>query len=252
MGLKLIVDSLDGLDAPVAALYTKGEDGKFKLGVEGVPDVTGLKTALKSERDAREAAEKVSKQFEGLDPTEVRNLLKQVDGDEEAQLIKAGKIDEVIAKRTEKAMKDADKRITEAGTAAEQAMARAKKWMTKALDSEITKAATKAGLHAVAIDDALLYARSIFSLDDQGNAVQLGEDSKPVLGKDGKTPFTPLEWLEAMRETKPHWFPATASGGGARPNMGNGTGKTMKRSLFDALPAKERAKRMNEGVTLYD
>ena len=124
--------------------------------------------------------------------------------------------------------------------------------MTKALDSEITKAATKAGLHAVAIDDALLYARSIFSLDDQGNAVQLGEDSKPVLGKDGKTPFTPLEWLEAMRETKPHWFPATATGGGARPNGGTGGGKTMKRSQFDALPAKERAKRMNEGVTLYD
>ena len=253
MGLKLVVDSLEGLDPTLAPLYAKDEaTGKFRLGVEGVPDVTNLTKALKSERDAREAAEKLNKQFEGLDPAEMRTMLKQMEGNEEAQLIKAGKIDDVIAKRTEKAMKDADKRVKEASTSAEQALARAQKWMTKALDSEITKAATKVGIHSYAVDDALLYARSMFSLDDQGNAVQLGEDGKPVLGKDGKTPFTPLEWLESMRESKPHWFPASASGGGARQSSGNGAGKSMKRSVFDALPSTQKAKLMKEGTTLYD
>ena len=57
MGLKLIVDSLDGLDEGVRGLYTE-QDGKFRLDVEGVEDVTGLKSALEKERSARRDLEK--------------------------------------------------------------------------------------------------------------------------------------------------------------------------------------------------
>lgn len=38
MALQFQIDSLDGLDEGVAALYTQGEDGKFTLGVEGLPE----------------------------------------------------------------------------------------------------------------------------------------------------------------------------------------------------------------------
>ena len=57
MGLKLIVDSLDGLDDGVKSLYAE-KDGKFRLDVEGVEDVTGLKSALEKERSARRDLEK--------------------------------------------------------------------------------------------------------------------------------------------------------------------------------------------------
>lgn len=57
MGLKLIVDSLDSVDEGVRGLYTE-VDGKFKLDVEGVEDVTGLKSALEKERSARRDLEK--------------------------------------------------------------------------------------------------------------------------------------------------------------------------------------------------
>ena len=56
MALKLFLDSLDGVDEGVKALYTE-HDGKFKLAVDGLEDTSGLKSALEKERKARRDAE---------------------------------------------------------------------------------------------------------------------------------------------------------------------------------------------------
>lgn len=69
MALQYQIDSLDGVDESVQALYTE-KDGKFVLGIEGLPqpeDVSGLKSkveellnekkeAAKKQKDAEEAA----------------------------------------------------------------------------------------------------------------------------------------------------------------------------------------------------
>jgi hypothetical protein len=66
----------------------------------------------------------------------------------------------------------------------------------------------------------------MFTLDENGNAVQRDADGNVVIGKDGKTPFSPSEWLESMRESAPHWFPAGASGSGSNNgSKGGGAGK---------------------------
>ncbi|KVO86847.1 hypothetical protein WL21_06585 [Burkholderia ubonensis] len=96
----------------------------------------------------------------------------------------------------------------------ERERARADGMAQRSLDDQLRAAATKAGLHAHAVDDALFRGRHMFTLDENGHAVQLGEDGQPVLGKDGKTPFSPAEWLDSMKETAPHWFPVHASGSG--------------------------------------
>lgn len=62
--LKLTVDTLDGVDESLKALY-EPKDGKFSLKVEGIPDVSGLKRKLdelmdeskEAKRKAKEAAE---------------------------------------------------------------------------------------------------------------------------------------------------------------------------------------------------
>lgn len=166
-------------------------------------------------------------QFEGIDPNAVRNILKRFADDEEAKLIADGKIDDVLNKRTERMKADFDKKLSEALSKAEQAEKRAQAFQGRVLDDAIRAAAAKAGIHQHAIDDALLRGRAMFTLDEDGQAVQLGEDGRPVLGKDGKSPFTPAEWLEGMKEKAPHWFPATASGGGAS-NAGGGGGVSKK------------------------
>ena len=56
--IKAVLASLDGLPEPVAAEYTKADDGKFYLNIEGLdtdahPAVKGLRTALGKQTDER-------------------------------------------------------------------------------------------------------------------------------------------------------------------------------------------------------
>ena len=57
--LKFQLDSLDGVDETVRALYTE-KDGKFVLGIEGLPqpeDVSGLKSKVEELLGEKKAAE---------------------------------------------------------------------------------------------------------------------------------------------------------------------------------------------------
>ena len=190
-------------------------------------EVKGLKANSKKLKAEKEAAEEALKAFEGIDPEKVRALLEQVEGDEETQLLKDGKIEEVVAKRTErlvtakdKEIEARDKRISELETENSDLNDRLQK---KIVDGALRDAATKAGVVPTAIDDAVYRGSRVFVVgDDDTPIAKDGEDT--LFGKDGKTPLTPLEYMEGMKETAPHWFP-TSSGGGANGAKG-GSDKT--------------------------
>jgi hypothetical protein len=239
----------------VQALYTEKE-GKYVLDVEGEEDVSGLKSALDKERkaakDAAKAHSDLQKKFEGIDADEVRGMLEKLGGDEEAALIKAGNVDKVVEKRMAKAQQAHEKALQQAQAATEAANNKAAKYAQQVLDNHIRAAATKVGLHANAVDDALFRGRTLFALDDEGNAVQL-KDGEVVMGKDSKMPFSPGEWLEGMKESAPHWFPAGGSGSGASGGKGGGNGKVIKRAAFQSMSPVEQAntaKEAREGKVL--
>ena len=262
-----IVDKLDAVPEAQRAWYDPGTEanaGKFILNHSKVEfeDTGAIKSALQKERDAVKAEkaarkaerEELLKTYEGIDPVKTRALLAKFDGEDEAALIAAGKIDEVITRRMDKHTKAQQKLIDEAKERESGALEVASTFMERVLDNHIRAAAAKAGLHASAVDDALLRARSIFSLNDDGEAVQLDDSEEVVLGKDGKTPFSPAEWLEAMKETAPHWFPAGASGGGAGGDGKNrgGAGKTVTRAAFEAMNTFDRAAAIKDKVAIVD
>lgn len=261
-----IVDKLDAVPEAQRGWYEPGKEanvGKFVLNHDKVEfeDTGALKSALQKEREAikvEKAARKAEREellrtYEGIDPVKTRALLAKFDGEDEAALIAAGKIDEVINRRMEKHTKAQQKLIDEAAERENGALEVVDTFMERVLDNHIRAAAAKAGLHASAIDDALLRARSIFSLDDDGEAVQFDDDEEVVLGKDGKTPFSPDEWLEGMKETAPHWFPAGATGGGAGGDgKGKGSGKTVTRAVFEAMNPFDRAAAIKDKVAIVD
>lgn len=216
--------------------------------------VGGLKSKNQELLGKLKESQETLKRFDGIDPDAVNNMLKRFADDEEAGLLKAGKIDEVLQKRTERMRADMQKQIEKRDADLKKATDRAQAFQGRVLDDAMRAAAAKAGLHPHAIDDALLRGRSIFSLNDDGQAVQVGEDGQPVLGKDGKNPFTPLEWLEGMKEKAPHWYPASASGGGGQGSSStNAAGKkTMPRSQFDGLPQGERMAFSKAGGLVVD
>lgn len=61
-------------------------------------------------------------------------------------------------------------------------------------------------------------AVAVATLNEDGEAVAVDESGQTILGKDGKTPLTPLEWAESLRESAPHLWPRAtgtfAPGGG--------------------------------------
>jgi hypothetical protein len=79
----------------------------------------------------------------------------------------------------------------------------------------------------------------MFQLDENGHAVQIGDDGQPVLGKDGKTPFNPAEWLDSMKEAAPHWFPAGASGSGSGSGNRGAGNVNLNRSTMTAKEKSE-------------
>ncbi len=250
MALPLIAESLDAIPEAFRGEYTE-TDGKFKLNVDGVEDVTGLKNTLaKFKADQKAAADKL-KAFEGVDPDEYKTLKQEREALEEAKLKAEGKADELAQRKIEKALAAKNKEIEAFKQEAELARQESQSLKHSVLDGHISKAV--AGIiHTSAIDDAQMWARQLFTLKGT-EAVMLDEDGNVKLGKDGKTPYSPKEWIEEMREQKPHWFPASSSGGGASGSgFGTSSKKAMTTTAFNALSPKDRAKFMADGGRLIE
>jgi hypothetical protein len=189
--------------------------------------------------------------FGNLDPERAKALIETMDNDEDLKLFTEGKKAVVIDKYTER-MRTAHTNELEAERARTvQETNRADAYKGAVLDNQIR--AVTSECHKGAVEDALLLARQIFTLDAKGNAVKLDSEGRPELGKDGKTPFSPKEWMEMQREVKPHWFPAAASGSGSgAAKGGTGAGKTIKRSEFNALSPAQQGNTARAGIVIVD
>lgn len=168
------------------------------------------------------------KSFDGIDPVAVSAMLKRFADDEEAGLIKAGKIDEVLTKRTERMKADFDKQLKAEAEARARALSKADKLSARTLAGALRDAAIKTGALPEAMDDIVLRANAVWRLNDDGDPVAMNGD-EVILGKDGKTPLSPMEWAESLRETAPHLWPkaqgTNAPGSGSGPRGSKTTGK---------------------------
>ncbi len=86
--LKLILDSLEGLDEKHHSLYEQ-KDGKYHLKVDGIEDTGALKRAKDHEKEARKKAEDELKQIKG----QLSDLQKQIDDTKDKENRDNGDID---------------------------------------------------------------------------------------------------------------------------------------------------------------
>jgi hypothetical protein len=92
--LKLTVDKLDGLPEAVHSFYEQTDNG-YRLKVDGVEDVSGLKSALHKEREAAKAYKSL-----GMTPDEIAELKALRDKTTEDAARKAGDFDKLREKIT--------------------------------------------------------------------------------------------------------------------------------------------------------
>lgn len=214
--------------------------------------VTGLKTKNGELLGKLKDASTNLQRFDGIDPDAVRNILSKFASEEEAGLIAKGDIDTVLKKRTERMQAENDKQINGYKGTIEQLNAKAAKLAAGKVSGALTTAASKAGALTEGMEDIVLRGQSMgWTVNDDGDVVAV-RDGQIVLGKDGNTPLSPIEWAESLRETAPHLWPK-AQGSGAQ---GSGTGgngvKTMTRTKYMALSPAEQSATVKANIKIID
>lgn len=200
--------------------------------------VSGLKSKNSELLGKLKDASENLKRFDGIEPDAVRSILKRFSDEEEAGLIAAGKLDEVLNKRTERMKGDYDKKLGAEAEARAKAEAKAQKLAQRTLAGALRDAAIKSGALPEALDDIVLRAGGLWRLNDDGEAVAVNGD-EIILGKDGKTPLTPMEWAESLRETASHLWPK-AQGTNA-PGSSTGARGAVAKKASAMTPAEKAA-----------
>ncbi|WP_412481333.1 hypothetical protein [Pseudomonas asiatica] len=218
-GLTLDESQTAALKAVLGGEVQKFLDGEVSGLKSKNTELIGSNKAIKTELD------KLKGQFDGLDIDAIKGLLAKAGQDEETKLIAEGKLDEVISRRTERLRTDLDKQVKAANERADKAEAFAAKYNNKVLADSIRAAAIKAGALPEAAEDIILRARGAFKLSEDGEPIATNRSGEVVYGKDGKTPLSPLEWAESLRETATHLWPRAQGAGQTGDNGGKATKK---------------------------
>ena len=195
MALKYKFKTKDEIPAEHLSLYAERE-GAWVLDVDGAVEKTKLDEFRTTNVSLLKERDDLKKRYEGIDPDEVRKL---------------------VENRIKGVKADLEKQITALTTERDTMTARL---TSIQIDQGVLTVATKRGLRPTAIPDITARARSIFRLVN-GVPTAFEPDGKAVrYGKDGLTPMTLEEWVDAQVSEAPHLFESNAGGGAA----GNGSG----------------------------
>lgn len=247
MALKSVYAKLEDIPEAVRALY-KQEGEKWVLDLD--EDITehprtgALKRALEREReDKKKAAEKAAKleadfeKYKDIDPEKAAEALAKLQDLEDKKLIDGGKVDELVAQKTERMRKDFETQLAKKDELIKQREAELGTANTRLADlqifSEVEKAALKLGARRTAIDDIKNRARPVFKLVD-GKVVAYKPGSEdPLYGKSGD-PISIEEWVGSLATDADHLF---------EPNGGGGAGgaKTVNRAGAPVVVSRAQA-----------
>lgn len=232
--LKVLINKLEDVDEKYRDLYIANPAGAgFVLEEIDEKDYRGKidefrtsNIALKVEKEKLEALATVNKDIDPQKYKEALSALEQLEKIEDSQLIKEGKWDEVIKKRTG-AMQNSyeleKKALQEAKAKAEADAARYKTGLSELkIETAITKAVTSVGQpRKGAITHIINKARAQWVVDDEGNL-----KSKDLFNEKGD-PMGLDEYGKFVMKEDPYLF-EPAQGGGAPGGNRTGGGKPQQ------------------------
>lgn len=245
--LKLTLDSLDGVDDAVKALYVE-KDGKHVLDVDGIEDTGALKGALQKERKAREDAEKQIKKWQRLGKTdeEIAALLEDQEKKAQTDAERKGEWEKLRTQMNEKHQAELAKKDEAVGS------------MRKALERHLVDAAATAAIaSADGVPDLLLphVQRHVKVIEEDGEFTVKVVDAKGDPRVNGKgEPLTISDLVSEMRQSEifGRAFKGDGKSGSGTPpnNKGGATPQNKRRSDFKT--EKDRAAFVNEhGLAAY-
>lgn len=225
MPLKFMLDSLEGLDENVAALYSKHDDGKFYLEVDGAVS----KNRLDEFRNNNVELLKKLDDFKDIDPEKYTEMVQKMTEIEKKKTIPAEQVDQMVAERVKEMQ---DETAASVKKYEEQIGTMSRQLEGLVIDSAVRKAATDGKVLASAVDDVLLRAKSVFKVVE-GVAVPHDGDNNVIYGKDGTNPMGISEWMGKLAKDASHLFEGSQGGGGGGGNRPGG-GQQMDPSKMTA------------------
>lgn len=193
-------------------------------------DINGLKSKNAELLTTLGTATEKLKGIEGVDIDGLLALKETVESDEILKLASEGKHSEAIEKATEKIRVTHSAELDTMTTKIEELQnsnIKNSNLVDKLLiDGGSQSAFVKAKGIETAIDDIALRARSVFKVED-GELVARDADGEMIKGEKG--PLTMPEWIESLKETAPHLFPASETVG-----VKGGKGTKVDMTTIDA------------------
>ena len=223
MALKYKFKTREEIPNELQPFYVERE-GAWLLDAEGVVDKARLDEFRSSNVSLRKERDELAKRFEGIDPEAVHQLAEEKRKLEEAAQLKAGEVDKVIEARLKTARTEWDKQH---GAVVAERDALTGRLTAIQIDQAVVNEATKRGLRPTAIPDITARARQSFKLVNGAPQAFEGDGQTARMGKDGTSPMTLAEWVDALVADAPHLFEANAGGGAA----GSGSGGAGNRSV---------------------
>jgi hypothetical protein len=243
MAIKLEVPTLDGVDETLAALY-KEADGKFVLDVEGLPDTTGLKTALDKERKTVRELKSSLNEFKTFDQDKYHDLLSR-----EAELLKhdPAQIDQMLRQRVEQNNQSWQEKFNDLNgklTEKDQRLA------DLLISDELRKVGSELGvLEGEAMVDFVSRGKGVFKLKEGVVTPLKGDDV--LYGESGVEPLTMREFGKKLSETATHLFKSSSGGGASTTGDGKARSGTVRCKADLKTPAEKAAFIGKNGRTAY-
>lgn len=188
------------------ATITEGIDAKIEEAVGA------LKAKNEELIGEKRTIQETLKNFDNIDPTKAREALDFLDGNEEAQMIKDGKIEDVLEKRTSALKSDHEAVVAELTSKLTETSSEAELhkglYQRKMIEDSLRESALRAKVRPEALTDILLRGGSVFSLADDGSVEARTADGKLTKTEDDKVLTTSL-WIETLKKTSPHYWPAS-------------------------------------------
>jgi hypothetical protein len=212
MGLKFTIAKLDEVPEAVRTMY-KQEGNVFVLDVDGVV----AKDKVDEFRNNNIQLQQQLDKLKHIDPEKYKELVTLDTQVREGELIKAGKLDEVVNLRVGEMKRTYE---TEKVSLTGQLSTANAQLAMLLIDNAVKNAAIKNGVVDTAVDDLVLRARSTYALE-KGVPVAKDEKGNVIYGKDGATPMPIEDWMVGLKKTAPHLFRgSTGSGANGGKHLG--------------------------------
>lgn len=164
-----------------------------------------------SEFDAMKA------EFEGHEELKKNydTLMQQIGEEEDAELIRQGRIHEVIERRNERFVSETKGQLQSALEEKEKAEKERdsvnSQFQRYVIEGNLRDAAVAAGVHSKALEDVIRAGAPRFTREDDGSVVMRDANGEIAL-VDNKI-VSPKDWIESRKEESPHWWPASSGSG---------------------------------------